>query len=348
MQQYGPRINGRRMKAVLCKSFGPPEALAFEDVPSKPLGAGQVRIAVHSAGVNFPDLQMVTGRYPYKPPVPFVPGTEVAGEVIEVAPNVRRPKVGDRVAATLGTGGLAEEVSVGAHNCFVLPKQMDYTIAAGFLMSYGPAFYALVQRGALRAGEVLLVHGASGGLGTAALDIGRNLGARLIATGGSDEKLKKVSLAFGVEHLINYRTQPRWKDKVKELTLAQGADVIFDTVGGEVLEDSLHCVAWDEHVLVVGFATGEVPKLAATAVLNRNASLVGAFWAAWVSREPDANRKNVETLFEWYEAGKLKPQVSHTFPLNRTKDAFHALQQRQVVGKCVVTTGRSTTVQGTK
>jgi NADPH2:quinone reductase len=336
------------MKAVLCKSFGPPEALAFEDVPSKPLGAGQARIAVHSAGVNFPDLQMVTGRYPYKPPVPFVPGTEVAGEVIEVAPNVRRPKVGDRVAATLGSGGLAEEVTVGAHNCFVLPKQMDYTIAAGFLMSYGPAFYALVQRGALRAGEMLLVHGASGGLGTAALDIGRNLGARLIATGGSDEKLGKVSLAFGVEHLINYRTQPRWKDKVKELTLAQGADVIFDTVGGEILEDSLHCVAWNGRVVVVGFATGEVPKLAATLVLNRNAALVGAFWAAWVSREPDANRKNVETLFEWYEAGKLKPQVSHTFPLNRTKDAFHALQQRQVVGKCVVTTGRSTTVQGTK
>lgn len=336
------------MKAVLCKSFGTPETLAAEDMSSRPLGAGQVRIAVHSAGVNLPDLLMVTGQYPYKPPVPFVPGSEVAGEVIEAAPGVRRLKVGDRVVAMLGTGGMAEEVVTGAHACFTIPKRMDYVTAAGFLMSYGPAFYALVQRGALRAGEVLLVNGACGGLGTAALDIGRNLGARLIATGGSDEKLEKICLAFGVEHVINYRARPRWSDKVKELTLARGADVVFDTVGGDVLEDSLHCVAWDGRVVIVGFSCGEVPKLSASMVLNKNASLVGAYWAAWVSREPEANRKNLETLFEWYESGRLKPQVSHTFPLNRTKDAFLALQQRLVVGKCVVTTGRSPIPQGTK
>jgi NADPH2:quinone reductase len=291
---------------------------------------------------------MVTGKYPYKPPVPFIPGSEVAGEVVEVAPNVRRPKLGDRVAAMLATGGLADEVVTAAHTCFVIPKRMDYITAASFLMSYGPSFYALVQRGGLRAGEVLLVHGASGALGAAAVDIGRNLGARVIATGGSDEKLEKISMAFGVEHVINYRTQPRWADRVKELTLARGADVIFDTVGGAILEESLQCVGWDGRILIVGFASGEAPKLSASAVLHKNASLVGAYWAAWVSRESEGNRKNIETLFEWFEAGKLKPQVSHTFPLNRTKDAFCALQQRQVVGKCVVTTGRSPTPQGNK
>jgi NADPH2:quinone reductase len=335
------------MKAILCKAFGPPESLVLEELPSKALGAGQVRIAVHAAGVNFPDVLTVQGKYQFMPPFPFVPGSEVAGEVVETAPDVRTPKVGDRVMATVGVGGYAEEVVTAWNTCMILPSRMDYATAAGFSMTYGTSYYALVQRAKLKAGEVLLVHGASGGVGTAALDIGRNLGARLIATGGDHEKLERVSQQYGVENVINYRTQPNWHDKVKEITLAEGADVIYDAVGADMLEQSLKCVAWNGRVLVVGFAAGEIPKVPANLVLLKNASLVGVYWAAWVSRERESNRENFATMFAWYEAGKLKPLVSETFPLARAKDALNAIVQRQIVGKCVITTGRSPLPQGT-
>jgi NADPH2:quinone reductase len=326
------------MKAIVCKSFGPPESLTLEELPSRALGAGQVRVAVHAAGVNFPDVLMIEGKYQFKPPFPFVPGSEIAGEVIEVGADVTTPKVGDRVMALVSVGGFSDEAIAAAHSCMVLPERMDYVTAAGFSMTYGTSYYALVQRGNLKSGEVLLVHGAAGGVGTAALDIGKNLGARLIATGGNDQKLERVAQQYGVEHVINYKTTPNWKDKVKELTLAQGADVIYDAVGGEVLEKSLRCVAWDGRVLVIGFASGEIPKLAANLVLLKNASLVGVFWGAWVSRARESNRANFETMFQWYNEGKLKPIVSHTFPLTQVKDALYAIVQRQVVGKCVIIT----------
>jgi NADPH2:quinone reductase len=329
------------MKAMLCKAFGPPEGLVLEELPSKALGTGQVRIAVHAAGVNFPDVLMIQGKYQFKPPFPFAPGSEVAGEVIEAAAGVESPKRGDRVMAMIGSGGFADEVVAPASACMILPASMNYVTAAGFSMTYGTSYYALVQRAALRQGETLLVHGAAGGVGTAALDIGRNLGARLIATGGSDDKLERIARHYGVEHVINYRTQPNWKDKVKELTLAQGADVIYDAVGGDILENSLRCVSWNGRVLVIGFAGGEIPKVPANLVLLKNASLVGVFWGAWVSREPEVNRKNFATMFAWHEAGKLKPMVSHTFPLAQAKDALNAIVQREVVGKCIITTGRS-------
>lgn len=336
------------MKAMLCKAFGPPESLVLEELPSKPLAAGQVRIAVHAAGVNFPDVLMIQGKYQFKPPLPFVPGTEIAGEVIEVGSEVSTVKVGQRVMSLVNIGGFAEEAIVAANNCMTIPNRMDFVTAAGFTMTYGTTYYALVQRANLKPGEVLLVHGASGGVGTAALDIGRNLGAKLIATGGSDEKLERVANQYGVEHVINYRTTPNWKDKVKELTLAQGANVIYDSVGGEVLEQSLRCVAWDGRVLVIGFAGGEIPKIAANLVLLKNAALVGVFWGAWITREREINRANFETMFQWYNEGKLKPIVSHTFPLSQTKEALEAIVQRQVVGKCVITTGRSPVPQGIK
>jgi len=336
------------MKVVLCKAFGPPDTLSLEELPSKPLGAGQVRIAVHAAGVNFPDVLMIQGKYQYKPPFPFAPGSEVAGEVVETAPDVRSPKVGERVMAILGFGGFADEAVAPAVACQPLPPRMDYVTAAGFMMTYGTSYYALVQRAQLKPGEVLLVHGASGGVGSATLDIGRNLGARLIATGGNDEKLAMVAQRYGVEHVINYRTQPNWKDKVKELTLAAGADVIYDPVGGDLLEGSLRSAAWNGRVLVIGFAGGDVPKVPANLVLLKNASLVGVFWGAWLHREREQNRKNLTTMFEWYEAGKLQPMISHTFPLARAKDALEVLIQRQVVGKCVITTGRSPLPSGIK
>jgi NADPH2:quinone reductase len=329
------------MKAMLCRAFGPVDSLSLEELPSKPLGPGQVRIGIHAAGVNFPDVLMVQGKYQFKPPFPFAPGAEVAGEVIEVAPDVSSPTKGDRVIAMLGSGGFAEEAVAAATSCMAIPSNMDYATAAGFSMTYGTSAYALLQRAKLEAGEVLLVHGAAGGVGTAAIDIGRVLGAKIIGTGGSDDKLARLTKHYGVEHVINYKTEPHWKDKVKELTGGKGADVVYDAVGGDVLETSLRCVNWDGRVLVIGFAGGDIPKIPANLVLLKNCSLVGVFWGAWVARDPAANRKNFAQLFAWYEAGKLSPLVSHSFPLERAKEALHAIINREVVGKAVITTGRS-------
>lgn len=329
------------MKALLCKAFGPVDSLSYEDAPSKPLGPGQVRIGIHAAGVNFPDVLMVQGKYQFKPPFPFAPGSEVAGEVLEVAPDVSSPKPGDRVIAMIGSGGFAEEAIAVAAACMPIPANMDYATAAGFSMTYGTSAYALWQRANLSAGEVLLVHGAAGGVGTAAIDIARNLGAKIIATGGSDDKLARLTEHYGVEHVVNYKTEPNWKDRVKELTQGKGADVIYDAVGGDVLEASLRCVNWNGRVLVIGFAAGDIPKIPANLVLLKNCSLVGVFWGAWVAREPGENRKNFAKLFALYEAGKLAPIVSHSFPLERAKDALHAIVNREVVGKAVITTGRS-------
>ena len=328
------------MKAMLCKAWGPPESLVLEEVPSKPLGPGQVRVAVHAAGVNFPDVLMIEGKYQFKPPFPFAPGAEVAGEILEVSPDVTTFQRGDRVIAMVGSGGYADEAVANASACMAIPASMDFATAAGFSMTYGTSYFALVQRAAIQPGETLLVHGASGGVGTAAIDIGRNLGAKIIATGGSDEKLARLTKHYGVEHVINYRSEPNWKDKVKALTGGKGADVIYDAVGGDVLETSLRCINWNGRLLVIGFAAGEIPKVPANLVLLKNCSLVGVFWGAFTGREPETNRKNFETMFAWYEAGKLAPIVSQRFPLERAKDAMHAIIAREVVGKCVITTGR--------
>ena len=329
------------MKALLCKAFGPPESLVLEEVPSRPLGPGQVRIAVHAAGVNFPDVLMIQGKYQFKPPFPFAPGAEVAGEVIEVASDVSAPKQGQRVLAMIGSGGYADEAVAAATSCMVLPASMDYATAAGFSMTYGTSYHALVQRGNLQPGETMLVHGASGGVGTSAIDIGKNLGAKIIATGGSDEKLAQVAKHYGVEHVINYKTEPNWKDKVKELTGGKGADVVYDAVGGDVLEASLRCINWNGRALVIGFAGGEIPKIPANLVLLKGCALVGVFWGAFTAREPETNRKNFATMFDWYEAKKLAPIGSRRFPLERAKEAMNALIAREIVGKCVITTGRS-------
>jgi NADPH2:quinone reductase len=323
---------------MLCKSFGPPESLVLEELPSPALGPGQVRIAVRAAGVNFPDVLMIQGKYQFKPPFPFTPGAEVAGDVIEVAGDVTDLRPKDRVMAMVGAGGFADEAIAVAPACMKLPARMDYETAAGFSMTYGTSAFALLQRARLQPGETLLVHGAAGGVGTAALDMGRNLGAKLIATGGSHEKLATIAKQYGVEHVINYREDPQWKDRVKTITGGAGANVIYDAVGGDVLEQSLRCVAWDGRVLVIGFAAGEIPKIPANLVLLKNCSLMGVFWGAWLGREPQVNRANFARMFEWYEQGKLAPIVSHRFPLEHAADALYAIIRREVVGKCVITT----------
>ena len=329
------------MKAVLCKSYGPPENLSFEEVEPAPLARGGVRIGVHACGVNFPDVLIIKGEYQFKPPFPFSPGAEVSGVVIEVGSEVKNFAVGDRVIGMTGWNGFAEEVVVDAAKCLKMPAQMDFATAAALPMTYGTSYHALVQRGRLKEGETLLVHGATGGVGTAAVEIGKRLGAKVIATAGSDEKLQTLQKLYGVEHVINYRTDAAWRDRVKELTSGNGADVIYDPVGGDVFEQSLRCINWDGRLLVVGFASGPIPSAKANLILLKGCAVVGVFWGAFSAREPAVNAANFQQLMTWYEQGSLKPAISHRFPLERAADALNAIVRREVVGKAVLLTSRN-------
>lgn len=326
------------MKAMLCKEYGPPDKLVLEEVPSEPPGAGQVKIAVRAAGVNFPDVLIIKGEYQFKPTPPFAPGAEVAGDVAAVGSGVKDVKVGDRVIGMCGWNGFAEEVILGAERCLPMPPKMPYDVAAGFPMTYGTSHHALVQRARLKPGETLLVLGATGGVGTAAVEIGKVLGAKIIAAGGSDEKLAVVKELYGVDHVVNYRTGSL-KDQVKAITGGAGADVIYDAVGGDLFEQSLRCINWDGRLLVVGFASGTIPQAKANLVLLKGCSIVGVFWGAFTAREPETNRRNFAELFRWYEEGKLRPHISHRFPLARAADALNALVRREIIGKAVITMG---------
>ena len=327
------------MKAVLCKEYGPPEKLVVEEVDPPRLGAGEVRIGVHACGVNFPDVLIIKGEYQFKPTPPFSPGGEVAGEVLEVGSAVRRFSVGDRVIGMTGWNGFVDEAAVAEEKCLKMPDSMDYATGAGFSMTYGTSYHALVQRGRLASGETLLVHGAAGGVGTAAVEIGKLLGAKVIATGGDDKKLAVLTDKYKVDHVVNYRTEP-WKDRVKAITGGGGADVIYDPVGGDVFEQSLRCISWDGRLLVVGFASGQIPSAKANLVLLKGCAIVGVFWGAFAAREPAKNAENFAHLFRWHEEGQLRPHISHRFPLERAADALNAVVNREVIGKAVLLTSR--------
>jgi NADPH2:quinone reductase len=326
------------MKAVMCKKFGPPESLVIEDVPSATLGPKQVRIGVHACGVNFPDTLIIQDKYQFKPPLPFTPGGEVAGEVIEVGAGVSALKVGDPVIAMVGWGGFAEELVVDAERTMPLPRGMDFVSAAGFTMTYGTSYHALEQRARLRPGETLLVLGAAGGVGLAAVELGRLMGARVIAAASSAEKLA-LCRDYGADDTINYDAEPL-KDRVKELTGGQGADVIYDAVGGDYFDQAMRCINWNGRLLVVGFASGRIPQLPVNLVLLKGCSVVGVFWGAFTGREPDVNASNLQTLGQWYEAGSLKPHVCKTYPLERVAEALNDIIQRKAKGKIVLKTGR--------
>ena len=328
------------MKAVVCKQFGPPEGLVVEETAAPSPGPHDLRIGVHAAGVNFPDVLIVKGEYQIKPSLPFTPGAEVSGEVLEIGSRVTGFAVGDRVMAMTLTGGYAEELVVDASRAMKLPPHMDHVTAAGFMMTYGTSYHALVQRARLAPGETLLVHGATGGVGTSAIEIGKRLGARIIATGGSDEKLARIQQLYAPLDVINTRKNPAWKERVKELTGGRGADVIYDPVGGEIMEQSLRAIAWDGRLLVIGFASGVIPKLPANLVLLKSCSVVGVFWGAFVARDPELNADNFRQLFAWYEAGELAPYVSRTYPLEQASEALLAIVRREIVGKAVITTAR--------
>ncbi len=324
------------MKALLCKAFGTAETLALEDIDSPRPKGNEVLIEVQAAGVNFPDTLIIEGKYQFKPPFPFSPGGEVAGVVAAVGDKVAHLKAGDRVMALTGWGGFAEQVTAPAYNVLPVPASMDLTTAAAFGMTYGTSMHALKQRAALKPGETLLVLGAAGGVGLAAVEIGKATGAKVIAAASSAEKLE-VARNAGADELINYSEQSL-KDEVKRLTNGQGVDVIYDPVGGPLFEEAFRCMGWNGRFLVVGFAAGGgIPALPANLPLLKGASLVGVFWGSFAQRQPADNAENFRQLFAWHAEGKLKPLVSQTFPLARGGEAIDALGQRKAVGKLVVT-----------
>ncbi|WP_440467945.1 NADPH:quinone oxidoreductase family protein [Pseudomonas sp. YH-1] len=323
------------MKAVLCKAFGPAETLVLEEVASPEPKKNEVLLQVHAAGVNFPDTLIIEGKYQFKPPFPFSPGGEAAGVVGAVGEKVSHVKPGDRVMALTGWGSFAEEVAVPGYSVMPIPDGMDFASAAAFGMTYGTSMHALKQRANLQPGETLLVLGASGGVGLAAVEIGKAMGAKVIAAASSEAKLE-VAKAAGADVLINY-SEGSLKDKLKEITGGQGVDVIYDPVGGDLFEEAFRSIAWNGRMLVVGFASGTIPSLPANLTLLKGASLVGVFWGSFAQRQPQDNAANFQQLFAWFAEGKIKPLVSQTYPLEQAADAINHLGQRKAVGKVVVT-----------
>ena len=322
------------MKAVLCRAFGPPETLAVEAVDPPALGPGAVRIAVHAVGVNFPDLLLIEGKYQVRPPFPFSPGLECAGIVTECAPGVAAPVPGTRVLAFLSHGCMAEEVVAPAARVIPIPDAMPFDVAAAFPVVYGTSYHALVGRAALAEGETLLVLGAAGGVGLSAVEIGKRLGATVIAAASSDEKLA-LARDHGADHAVNYRAEDL-RERVKALTDGRGADVIYDPVGGDVFDASMRCIAWNGRLLVIGFASGRIAEAKTNIVLLKEISVVGVAWGAFSGRDPAANRAYFTDLFRWYEAGALKPLVSRRLPLAAAPAALEAFRTRSVLGKQVL------------
>jgi NADPH2:quinone reductase len=325
------------MKAVLCKAYGPPESLVVEDVPSPTPGPGEAVIAVKAASVNFPDVLIIQNKYQVKPPLPFSPGSEVAGIVETVGDGVTSVKPGDAVFAITTHGAFAEKVTIEAQRLLSIPAGMDFATAAAFGLTYATSEHALVDRGALRAGETLLVLGAAGGVGLAAIEIGKALGARVIACASTDDKLA-VCREHGADGTINYATGDL-RERIKALTGGNGPDVVYDPVGGPYTEPALRSIAWRGRLLVVGFAAGEIPKIPLNLTLLKGCSIVGVFWGEFTRREPQRFAEAMQRLGRWYAQGRLKPHVSETFPLERAADALTLMAQRKVTGKIVLVVG---------
>lgn len=322
------------MKAVLCKSYGPPENLVFEEVDDPTPKPGEVLIDVYAAGLNFPDTLQIEGKYQFQPPFPFTPGSEVGGVVAEIGDGVTRVKPSDRVLATVGNGAMAERAVATEGEVQRIPDSMDMRTASGFGMIYGTSYHALKQRAELQPGETLLVLGASGGVGLAAVEIGKAFGARVIAAASADEKLQAAKDA-GADELINY-SDGVLKEKVKDLTDQNGADVICDPVGGDMFDQSTRCINWKGRILIVGFASGRIPKYPVNLALLKGCQIVGVFWGAFRGREPEIHEQNTQELFNLYKEGKMKPLVKDCFPLERYVDALNIFIQRKAVGKVVL------------
>jgi NADPH:quinone reductase len=322
------------MHAWLCENPIGVEALAWKELPTPEPKAGEVRIAIRAASLNFPDLLIVQNKYQMKPPLPFVPGSEFAGVVEAVGAEVRHLKVGDPVAAFAGTGGFATHACVSAALVMPLPAGFAFDDASAFILTYGTTHHALLDRGALKAGETLLVLGAAGGVGTAAIQIGKVAGARVIAAASSDEKLE-LCRRIGADATINYATG-NLREELKALTGGKGPDVVYDPVGGDLAEPVFRSIGWRGRYLVVGFAQGGIPALPLNLALLKGASIVGVFWGDYARREPKANAAGLAELARWYAEGKVKPVIDQRLPMPELRRAYELMGSRKVRGKLVM------------
>ena len=325
------------MKVVVCKAWGPPESLVVEDRAPLEAAPGMVVVSVKAANVKFSDTLIIANKYQTKPELPFVPGGEVAGVVKAVGAGVTDWKVGDRVSAQSASGGYAEEVSVEADRLQAVPDGCDYASAAGLTSTYGTSYYALTDRGQLKAGETLLVLGASGGVGLAAVEIGKALGAKVIACASSAEKLA-VCQEHGADETINYNTEDM-RARVKAITKGKGLDVVYDPVGGDYSELALRDMAWGGRFLVIGFAAGPIPKISLNLALIKGCSIVGVWMGAMTKRDPAQRLTISREMWQLYADGKIKPHVWGSYPLAKAADALNAIGGRQVAGKVVLTMG---------
>ena len=324
------------MKAVLCKSHGMPDTLVVEDVPSPVLTEGQVLISVKACGVNFPDTLIIQGKYQFKPDLPFSPGGEVSGVIKAVGDGVTNVSVGDRVIAFSTWGGFAEELAVDANRLIKMSDKMEFEKASAFILTYGTSYHALKDRANIQPGETLLVLGASGGVGLAAIQLGKAMGARVIAAASTKEKLD-VCAANGADELINYSSEDL-RARVKEITQGTGVDVIYDPVGGALSEKALRDMSWGGRFLVVGFAVGEIPKVPLNLALLKGCSIVGVFWGDFTRREPALNEANNQELMRLFEAGKITPHIHKVYPLTQASEALNELLDKKVSGKVVLST----------
>lgn len=321
------------MKALICNEFGSTKNLTLEEVKSPEPGVGQVLIDVHAAGINFPDVLTVQGKYQFKPSLPFTPGIEVSGVIKKVGKDVKMRKVGDEVISTLQTGAFASEV-VTSENSTFLKGNMSFEQAAGFALTYGTSYYALKQRARLVAGETVLVLGAAGGVGVATIQLAKAMGANVIAAASNDTKLDFAEEA-GADLRINY-TNENLKERVKELTNGQGADVIYDPVGGDFSEQAFRAIAWNGRFLVIGFASGPIAKMPLNLALLKGASLVGVFWGSWSAREPNESQNNFFELIKMVDDKKFIPLVTEIFKLEDHASAFACIEERRAKGKVIL------------
>ncbi|MBR1163443.1 NADPH:quinone oxidoreductase family protein [Bradyrhizobium elkanii] len=321
-------------KAVVCRELGPPERLQLENFASVPLQPGQVRVAIRAAGINFPDILMAAGEYQLKPPLPFTPGSEAAGDVVEVN-NAAGVAVGDKVIVKMRFGAYCDETVATPSQLVPVPSTFDYAEGATFLAAHGTAYHALIDRGQIKPGEVLLVHGAGGGVGLAAVEIGKLLGATVIAAASSEEKLA-IARARGADHLVLYAREP-FRDAVKRLTDGRGADVVFDPVGGEVFENSMRCINWGARILVVGF-TGGIGLARTNLLMIKGASVLGVRAGEAVRKDPALGDVRFKALSEWAEAGRVRPNISHRLPLEDYAKAMRLLIERKAIGRVALLT----------
>jgi len=331
------------MYAMMCKAYGLPESLTLDELPSPKPGPGEVAIAVKACGVNFPDALMIQGKYQFKPPMPFAPGGEVAGVVMDTGEGVISPKVGDRVAASIRWGGFAEEALADAARCVAIPDGTDYAVAATFILAYGTSYHALKDRARLKAGETLVVLGAAGGVGLAAVELGAHIGARVIAGASTAEKVE-FAKAHGAADGFVYPPVPLSKDQqkalsddIKRLTGGNGADVLYDPVGDDYAEPALRAMNWQGRYLVVGFAAGAIPRVPLNLALLKGCDIVGVFWGAHTAHNPKGAFADLGQLARWIADGTLKPHISARFPLARAGEAIRMLMDRKALGKVVVT-----------